>query len=365
MTTTHRPYLDRRLNNLQYNVQQEINIKDSRIKYFAEYYQSLQAQISVAEDDRNRLNMKSEQIQHAKKGKIIHKMTDKQILIAKMIKEHEQIVNELLQHNELETKALKEDFENTYEEIDKMCEQKEIEKSKPVEEEIKRTIGLINKMKTQTTQVDNSIDNSTEEDIERTHEYQNMMIQSLEAKLKEMNQNRLSSLLEYKRQLQECVNTLEELENRHISQMEQLRDELDGIDANYKEQVKRNSEKQKKDTIEIKRNIKEIQEKVRTISKSINTSEKRHKNDILKATQESETLRMQLLAVKKKESKKREGNNEVQNYQKQLSELNSKLKERESILMKVRADNETLKKEIARISQEKQIAQRRAALHII
>ena len=357
-------HLDRRLNLIQFNVQTEINILDDKIQRLAAYYQTLQSQVSDAEDNINRLNIKTNQILHLKKGKMINKKTDKQTIISKMMSDHQKIIHELGAAHDMRVKSLKEDFENTYEEIDKRIDQLVIEKCKPIENEIKRTIELINKMKQQPVQVDNSIDSAAEQEVERINEIENMRIQSYEAKLKEQNENRLNSLLEGKKQLQECVHTLEELENGHINKMEQLKDVLDNIDASYQEKVKRTSEKHKRDTSEIKRSIKEAQEVVKTISKSLSRTQKRQKDEILKATQESEYLRTELLTVKKKETQKREGDTDIQKFQKTISELNSKLRERESVLMKVRADNETLKKEIARILQEKQIAKRRAALHI-
>lgn len=364
MTSTRTP-LDRRLNHVQFTIQEEINIRDDRIRRFAEYYQVLQSQISDEEDIRNRLNYKSEQVQHLKKGKIILKNTSKQTMMSKLVADYEATKKELENSHHLLISQLKEDFENTYEQIDKEFEKKENEKVKPIEDEIKRTVDLINKMKLQATQVDNSGESGDEQEVERTHEFEKMKIQTMEAKLKEQSQIRLSTLLDYKKQMQECVHTLEEMENKHISKMDQLKDRLDSIDATYKEQIKRNQEKQKRETTEMKRSIKDAQDKVKSVSKSLNHTQKRQKDDILKVTQESEYLRVELMTIKKKESQKRETNNDIQNYQTKLSELNLKLKERESILLKVRADNETLKKEIARVSQEKQIAKRRAALNIM
>lgn len=357
--------LDRRLNKIQFNVQEEINILDERISYFANYLQNLQSQISDAEDQNNRLNLRLEQIQHLKNGKESQKKAIKGTIISQLRNNHDKMLKELDESHNLRIKMIKEDFENTYEEIDKQIEQKEIEKCKPIEDEIKRTIDLINKLKAQAAQADNQVDNGDEQEIERSNSFDVMRIQSLEAKLKEQNQIRLSSLLDYKKQIQECVHVLEEKESNHYSKMDQLKNQLDNIDANYKEQVKRNTEKQKRETSDLKRNIKDMHEKVKTVSKSLSRAQKKQKDDILKLTQESEYLRVELLTVKKKETQKRESDNDIQNYQNKFSELKSKLKERESILLKVRADNETLKKEIARVSQEKQIAQRRAALHIM
>ena len=360
-----RASLDRRLEQFQFKAQQQINIAEDKLQRVRDYYQSLQSEITEAEDNLNRLTLQVNQIEHSKKGKIKCQVAVKETKVAALKNAHQKKMHEISEEYEKQQNAMREDFEKTYDKIDKEAQDRAVEKAKPVDSEIKKVIALINKLKEEMEQKKGDSDESLiEQESDRTHEMEVQRIEHLEQKLEEQNKYRIDSLIEAKNQLSECVNVLEEMERNHYSQMERLKNVLDSMDSKYADQIKRDSATQKKETTAIKQSITEKEQQVKSLQRILHRTEKRQRDALQKASAESEYLRVELVAVKKRASQKRENENEFQVQQKKLSEINTQLTQRERILLKMRTDNETLKREIARINQEKQIAKRRAALHI-
>lgn len=362
-TATHGRALERRLEKQQYEIQQEINLADEKIDRLADYYQKLQADITKTDDMLNRIILKSEQNQYFKKGKAINKVTVQNIKTATMAKDHEQLLKELHEQNEKEMQKLREDFENTYEDITRNGEKKETDITQNFETEIQNTLNLINKLKKTTPTPQMEIDERSPEEIEQIAEMEKKRIASLEARLNEQNQERVSSLMNLKKQLQECLANLEEMEQNHATKMQKLQMELDNIDSQYNEKVRLYNENQKKETHEIQRDLKRATNEVKAKQKSMRHAGTRQKEEIQKVRLESESLATELISVKKREMQRVNEENDAINYGKKLAELNATLTNQENVLMKVRSDNETLKKSIARIAHEKEIAKRKAALN--
>ncbi|OHT10107.1 hypothetical protein TRFO_20745 [Tritrichomonas foetus] len=357
--------LDRRLEQFQFKVQQQINITDDQLTRISEYYHTLQNDITNFEDKLNRLNIRATQIEHTKKGRENCKSAEKKAKASRLMNDHEKRLKELSEYYQKQKEVMRIDFENTYEEIDKMAQKRAEDKVKPVENEIKKTISLINKLNDASNQNNNDSEESLiEQDVNHAHDMELQRIANLEAKLEDQNKYRLEMLIEEKNRLTECVNLLEDMERNHITEMEHLKDELDAIDVKYSEQVKARKSKQHKETAKIKRTIHDREQQVKTLQKALHKSEKRQREEMQKASETSEYLRTELLAVKKRVSQQRENDNEISEQRGQLSELSIQLNQREQILLKMRTDNETLKRDIARITQEKLIAKRRAALNI-
>ncbi|OHT04935.1 hypothetical protein TRFO_27434 [Tritrichomonas foetus] len=363
------PYsLDRRLEQFQFKVQQQINITDDQLNRISAYYQTLQKDLTDYQDKLNRLNIRATQIEHTKKGRVNCKSAEKKTKASRLINDHEKRLKELSEYYQKQKEVMREDFENTYEEIDKMAQQRANDKVKPLEVEIKKTINLINKLNdvaTQNKNMNNSEDEAIEQDVGNAHELEMQRIANLEAKLEDHNKYRLEMLVEEKNRLTECVNLLEDMERNHITEMEHLKIDLDNIDVKYREQVKARKSKQHKETSKIKRAIQDAEQQVKSLQKSLHRTEKRQREEMQKASETSEYLRTELIAVKKRVSQQRENDNEISEHRNQLSELNKMLNDREQILLKMRTDNETLKRDIARVTQDKIIAKRRAALNII
>ena len=357
--------LDRRIEQFQNRVQQKINLADDQIQRNNDYLNSLHVEIVEAQDKIRKLENQVQQKQQVVIGKNQRKKVHQGMQIARLKSNHALTIKELEAALANETEQLHQDFQNTLLEIQKSTPKRIADKIAPIEVEIKKVNDLIAKKQEANSRVEQAIDAESEADIEQTHEMEFNRIKKLETRLQEKNQERLNSLLQAKQQLFECVNTLEEMEQQHNVTMDNLKDQLVAMDEKYEAQVKRDTDNHKKQTTQVRQKIREAEQMVRSLSKSLHRTEKRQKEAISNLNSQTETLQHELITIKKQEAILREGQNEIQEVTTQLSSLRRQLSERETILAKMRADNEMMKREIARVTHEAKIAKRREALRII
>ncbi|OHT10947.1 hypothetical protein TRFO_19650 [Tritrichomonas foetus] len=357
--------LDRRIEQFQNKVQQKINLADDQIQRDNEYLNSLQVEIVEATDKLRNLDNQVEQRQQVVIGKHQRKKVSQGMQIAKLKSSHALTIKELEATLAEEIETLHQDFQNTLVEIQKSIPKRISEKIAPVEIEIKKVQDLISKKLESNSKIEQAVDADSEADIEQTHDMEFNRIKKLETRLQEKNQERLNSLLQARQQLFECVHTLEEMEQTHNVTMDNFKDQLIQMDEKYESQVKRETENHKKQTVQVKQKIKEMEQIIKALTKSLHRTEKRQKEALSSLSIQTESLQQELLTIKKQEAIQREGENDIKEVFTKLTSLKKQLSDRENILLKMRADNEMMKREIARVTHEAKIAKRREALKIV
>ena len=71
-----------------------------------------------------------------------------------------------------------------------------------------------------------------------SHESEVESIRKLEKQIQKQNQERLNSILQGKTKLQECVETIDEMEKNHNTEMENYKAKLDALDQMYQDKIR-------------------------------------------------------------------------------------------------------------------------------
>ncbi|KAK8871040.1 hypothetical protein M9Y10_008953 [Tritrichomonas musculus] len=356
--------MERRLEQIQSEFQQHVNINDDNIARLADYLEKVKSEIIEKKDQLNRFNYQTTQAIQYAQGKKRAELIQLNTTIARMKAEHQSYLQALSQHQAEVVQSINTDFEHSLSEVESYTQNKIIERVSEIEQSIKRVQKQIENMKITVQEASQQEDSS--DDLQNFSRIQNCEIEkikNLENALKEKNKDRLASLLKAKKHLSNCVSTLEELEQEHSLKMEKFKTQLELIDSKYEQKLQADTETQRKKLEAVTKKLVNAENATDALQKKIDEENSKHQEKMLEIGQNLDQYRSSINSLTSKPAQSKE-NKDFQNAILHLEELKALLTEREGILYQERSTNEALKKEINRLRDEALIIQRRAALNI-
>lgn len=376
-------FLEKRVERLQNKIQVKINLANDEIDRLKSDYAIIQGQICEVIDQINRLTNYMTQRKHIQIGVNRRKQVSIDTLISKMKKEYNLQLQELESSHSQQINNLNREYETSMKEIEKHSDIIIEEKVGPINKAIEDTKADLQRIKYEYQAISStnksSFSNSSmnldmDDEFRSSHESEIENIRKLEKKIQVQNQERLNSILQGKSKLQECVEKIDEMEKNHSTEMESYQAKLDALDKTYQEKIRIKSEKHHKTIEKLTQKLKEYNDKITTIQNTIQKVQNHHKLQIDKALAEGDTLSSQITEKAKQYSASFSGLNinvskyrndvssydysEVSDEKGRLDMLKEKLEKIENELHKERTENESLKREIARLKHEAKMAPR-------
>lgn len=358
--------LDRRLETFQAKLQQHIDIHDDEIARMTDYLAEIQAETAEVKDALTRLTIQAEQAKQDRIGKKQYQRSQNRAKASRMKRDLDSIMQDLEETHRDKVQAITDDFEKMLGQVEEWAENLGKEKIKPLNAEIAKLERQIENARAEHEKLTKSAGKATTEldFLVGAHELDAERIATLQAALREKNQDRLQSLLNMKQQLTECVSTLEELEHAHAVKMDKLKSKLELMDNDYERKVKDTTESHEREMGVERRRIQEAVERAKEIEKQIEKTERQHAAQMQEATQSGARMRMDIKALGKKPAASRKEISDSLKKDAELYQLKLELERREAVLAQERENNDRLKREVSRVRDELRLAERRAALNL-
>lgn len=354
--------LERRMEQFQSKVQQNINLADDEITRLASYLQTLKGDIVDVKDQLSRVAIKTAQLQQEATGKEKRYQASIETVVAKLKKEHHSVMKELQERHSQEIAAVYQAYQEEIAEIEKVTNQKIKQRTGPVEELLAQTQNQYKRMVEAQSTVDKTLELESMEDIRVIQELELERQRRLESAIEARNQERLESLLQAKSRLSDCVATLEEMDRNHASKMQSYMTRIETMDSRYQDQMKRETEKHNRVVEQLKRRQYDLDARSAALERTRSKIERNHKRQIEQAIQEGESLKLSIEAHEARSQQTAQESGKVQAWAAKLEQLKKKLESSENNLMQARTENEAMKREIARLKHEARMARRRPVL---
>jgi hypothetical protein len=357
--------LGRRLDQFQSKVQQRIVLADDEIGRCQEYLDALGAEIAEYEDRQRKLQIQSEQRLQERFGQKQKRQLTKRMQAAAMASAHNATLAELAERHRDEYDSLHQDFELQLSDLQKYLQQRIDQKVGPIDEKIGKASASIAKLREQITEAAKHADTAEDLDIQKAQQMECERTRVLEQTLQDSNKERLNELLQARQDLGECVRTLEELEEKHETEMGSMKQRLETQTMMYEEKFRVAAENHNKRTDALRRRVQEAETKARHSHMALKRLEKHFSRELSQVVTENEQLKRDMANVTTSEINKRRSENEIQEADAELQKVIRDLQNRDELLAKAREDSQRMKREVARINHEAAIAKRRAALNLI
>lgn len=371
--------MEKRIERLQHKIQVKVNLANDEIDRLKSDYAIIQGQICEVIDQINQLNNYMTQRKYIQLGINKRKQVSIDTIISKMKTEYNLQIQELETSHSNQISNLNKEYENSMKEIERHSDIKLEEQIGPINKAIEDTKEYLKQIKYEyqalTSNNSSFSQVTTNDEFSSFHDNEIESIKNLEKKIQKQNQERLNSILQGKAKLQECVETIDEMEKTHSTEMENFKSKLDALDKMYQDKIRIKSEKHHKTIEKLTQKLKEYNQKINSIQNTIQKVQNHHKMQIDKALAEGDNLSSQISEKAKQYSASFSGLNinvskhksnvsyfneysEASDEKSKLSMLKEKLEKTENQLFKERTENESLKREIARLKHEAKMAPR-------
>ena len=356
--------MDRRIQKFQFRVQQRLNLADDEIARLKTYKSTLEAEMADITDQMRRFKNQAGWDRNTMQGKRQAVISEHEMVISRMKASHAAKMSEIEKvHNE-EIAQYQEDFQKALDEVEewgKQCIQRE---TSAIDSKLQSTTQALQKAKatkdlSQSEQEKYELDSS-----QKTLRLEAKRIQRLEESLNMKTQNRLDILTSLKERLAESIATLEDLDREHANKMNGVTSEIETADRRYSNKVAQLNDKRERDLGNLKRRLSALTSKTHTLEKAMNAASRRAQAEFESMQVSTNELRTEVNLAKEasksaaSEIPKADLAGEMEALNKSQAELASK----ENRLLQCRTENESLKREIARLRHEKMIQTRREFL---
>ena len=340
---------------LQFKIQQSINLADDEINRLKNYLLILEAKKKEAQQRIGQLKsiiLKKNASAKYKKANI-----NRSIAITKLQAEHNQILKQLYQKYQEEMNNLQLSFIKITNDNQAKWKTNVLERSIPYDNQISLLKSKHDKlifMKTSTLDEEKKIMN----DGGDVRKIQNQRIQYLEKCVSQKNIERYQNLRNAKNRLAETVSIIESHEKDYQTKIASYEKAIERLDAHYQGQLQRETNKGKQTIEFLARKVERAEKKANMYEKSIHQIEQHSKAQLSEAQKEAlqqQSLQQKLSLTQSEDEKSK---NDAESLQKQLNNLQDNLKSLEIKLLSLRSQNETYKREIGRIKHEQQFAPR-------
>lgn len=375
---------EKRLDRLQNKIQVKINLANDEIDRLKSDYAIIQGEIIEVMDLLNKLKNNMTQVKHLKSGMNIRKQVSIDTMVSKMKSDYTLRLQELEMSHSQQINILNQDYENSMKEIERHSDIIFEEQVEPLNKQIEQMKEDLKKMKYEYQAISSinnqslsqsSLNSAMDDEFRSSHDEEVQKIRSLEKKIHATNQERLNSILQGKERLQQCVETIDEMEKNHSTEMDNYKTKLDALDNMYQDKIRLATEKHHRTIETLTKKLNQYNDKINSIQSTIQKVQDHHKLQIDRAIAEGDSLSSQIsekakqysasfsglnlnISIQKSEISNSNDYSQVRDAMDRLSQLKEKLEKCENELFRERTENESMKREIARLKHEKKMAPR-------
>ena len=358
---TQKRLFDRKLQYVQFRIQQELVLVDEEIDRLSNRLKVYKSQIIAQKDKIQQLNSQIEEKKMSKDGEIKLRETNKNTNILKIKAGHFQQIQQMRQYFSTEIEQLQNEFNDALENINnkKNNEVKEnyMLQMKSIQKEIDFVKSQIDSVKETKANIANQVDNNDENNDDIYYEVNNPVIAQLRNAIEVRMKERYDGLMDSKTRLNDFVIQLETMTRQHALQVDNLVDKINSMEYQFQSDIQHEQCRHSLKIADLKKELEVADQRLATLYKVSTRLKAENKRQIDQTTNE-------LLQIKseKLNSLTRGNNNDEytnQNVHAQLKEinkdvmrLNRHLKVKEDELHQKRDENETLKREIGRLNHE-------------
>jgi chromosome segregation ATPase len=142
--------------------------------------------------------------------------------------------------------------------------------------------------------------------------------------------------------------------------MSTFKTRLEAMDTAHAEKQRREQERQKRLVDGLLRRQEEFEKRAKSMTKTISRIERHHKVQVETAIREGQMLQSDVVVVEAKNQSIADQNSKLQQWKAKSDQLKKQLEHRENELSQARTDNETMKREIARLQHEARVSRTRS-----
>ena len=361
--------MDRRIDRFQSKVQVNINLANDEIERLSQDLLILQGEVDSVKDQLNRTNIQLDQVGQAATGIQNREKAENKMKIARQKIKNETQINEIVQNHKAKVAEIQRDYQESLDKLGIWAEKKEAQKLAPLEEQL----NLINEKRKKYEFTINSasetiMDNAGKEtDAVQSIEF--ARIASLQNSIKQKNGERLQLLNRAKDRLAECVERLDTMETNHKLEINSLQSQLNSLDESYQMRERLFNERSENEILRLKSKYKKVRGNEEIIKDAIDKVERNQKKQMMSAVMEGEDLKhaMEIYQSRSIGSENNSNSFNEDNSQSELEYLRLKklLEKRENELIKSRTENESLKRELARLKHELAFKKKRKSSSLI
>jgi len=352
--------LERRMEQFQCRVQQNVNLADDEIARLSSYLATVKGDVADGRDQLSRLAIKTTQLLQEASGRGKRHHANFDTTASHLRAEHHAQMHDLQARQAQEVASLHQAFEDAVAEIDQRSAHTIQSKTAPVDEQIGKVQAEIKRLAATEASASQQPEDDAVEDVRELHDLEMKRQQRLESAVEARNQERLDALIQAKTRLSDCVSALEEMERNHTSGMESYRTRLETMDGRYQDRVKRETERHTRVADSLRRKQAELEKRANAVQRTIRRIERAHKKQVDDAMRKGEMLKMSIEATEARVQQTTHETGKVQAWNEKLQGLRKRLEASENGLMRTRTDNEAMKREVARLRHEAAIVKRRA-----
>jgi chromosome segregation ATPase len=360
-----KPSLDRRLEQFQAKVQQRVTLADDEIARCQEYLDQLRVKINDVEDQNRRVQLQLQQRSDEKGGSKKRRIAANQAEAASLKRDHQVQLTELLTRFQSEDDSLRSDFDSQLAEMERYVQGRAEEKVGPVQEKMAKMAVVIKQLREKVEKANQDTDPSAQIDIQATLRAEDDRISSLEAQARERNADRLNSLVQARAKLAQCVQTLEEMEEKHRSDIADLKQKLNVQDRKYRDKLKVVTENHARQKESLQLKVEEMETRAGQAQKALKRAERHFTREMGLIGAENEQLQTEFTEVTTKQASRRLEEAELEQAEVKMEQLRAEVQRREDLLLKLRAQTQMARRELARVRHEAALAKRRAALDLV
>jgi chromosome segregation ATPase len=345
--------LERRIEQFQSRIQQNINLADDELERLSNYLTLLRGEVVEANDQLTSVQRQITQATQQSRGRKKRIEASFGTVIAQLKTQHEAYVRELQEKNTAEIECIEKAYQAKLRDFENLAQRRIRAKVAPIADALDQTQRK--RLSESVTLREKELEMASIEDLQSLQEIDINRQRRLESTIQARSQERLASLLQAKSKLSECVATLEEMERNHNTFCASSQSRLDNLDVRHRERVAREKERREREISSLTRKAEELHKKEKALNNTVQKIEGRLRMQIENAVKDGELLRREMSA--KRDAPVDKGHEErLANWRQTLKGLRKKLELRESELLRARTDNESMKREIGRLKHEIRVA---------
>ena len=338
--------LDREVKKIQFRIQQEISLTDDEIQRMSEQLTEYKSEIVRKEKQFDQLQRTISEMNEKRLGIKNRNNVSNSIQIALMKHNHQIVLQNLREQQELEINQLQDNFESRLEQFEHASNARIEDAFIRVDKEIEDLRSKIN-LYSATLSRNNSRkkDPLKQETDNHCNTINNNLIIELRNIVQYKNQERAEILRDSKEKLTQCMAQIEDMEKEHEREVEDRRKSIEFIDKSYKREVNKMAQAQQHKLSMLKGHLLEAEKRTQILRIAAHKLELSNEQQLHETMKEIDMFRMPNNSEGIESLNAEKSKTDDLSYQR--STLQAKLREKELALDAVRAENSQLKKQIA------------------
>ena len=353
--------MNRRIERFRNKVQVNINLADDEIMRLSNDLMRLQGEVDSTKDELNRVSIQLQQKENASAGKVSREQAKYSSKVSKVIIQNQNEINEINKQHKENVAREQKDFQKSIDQLKERCDQEEAKKTQKIDSEMKQIEEQKRIFENTIQNASNSVLEEDEDVIYEITSIENSRLSQLQRSIISKNNERHQLLISAKYRLSQCVDRLDEMEERHRMAINSLNLQLQSLDNKYHTRIRLLQENSKREIARLKNKYETFKQREENLQEAIDRVEDNQKRQMLAAVQEGEELKRTITMshnTSVSQSSINENENSTQNITNDYNELKKKLEEKENELVKARTENESLKREVARLQYQSTLKKR-------